>query len=111
VLFLPARFQVDDRDYAQLRDIVSSAGGTLVRDGASDLFQRAFSDVPLPQLDALPALRNALPGPDVFFQRTVHFTPRGHDVVADALARFIREERLLDGVVRETAQGSGGQVP
>jgi hypothetical protein len=40
-------------------------------------------------LDALPALRAALPGPDVFFQQTVHLTPRGHEIVAQALGDFI----------------------
>jgi lysophospholipase L1-like esterase len=110
VLFLPARFQVDDRDYGQLREIVAGAGGTLVRDGASVLFRRAFSDVLLPQLDGLTALRAALPGPDVFFQRTVHFTPRGHEVLAQALARFLESEQLVEGDGRLTAR-NGGQVP
>ena len=40
--------------------------------------------------DPLPAMRAALPGADLFFQQTVHLTPRGHEIVADAFERFLR---------------------
>jgi lysophospholipase L1-like esterase len=90
VLLMPARFQVDDADYGRLKDAVSGAGGTLVRDAATARFAEALAPLALPQFDALPALRAALPGPDVFFQQTVHLTPRGHEVVARALEAFIR---------------------
>jgi hypothetical protein len=95
VLLMPARFQVDDADYGRLREIVDHLGGELNRDAASERFERALAAVPIPRLDALPALRAALPGPDLFFQQTVHLTPRGHVVVADALERFITEHRLM----------------
>jgi lysophospholipase L1-like esterase len=97
VMFVPARFQVNDVDYRQLNSAVSQAGGALVRDAASERFDTAFSELPLPRLDVLPALR-ATPRPDdMFFQQTVHLTPRGHEVVADAMERFIREKGLADG--------------
>ena len=95
VMLMPARFQVDDADYGRLKDIVSGAGGTLVRDAATTRFAEALRPLGLPVFDALPPLRAALPGPDVFFQQTVHLTPRGHRVVADALARFLRGQGLL----------------
>ena len=57
-------------------------------------FDAALAPLPLPQLDLLPALRGALPGPDLFFQETVHLTPRGHDVVAARSTRS-SEQRLL----------------
>jgi lysophospholipase L1-like esterase len=97
VLLMPARFQVDDADYGRLRQAVAQAGGELVRDAATERFDAALADLPVPRFDALPALRGALPGPDVFFQQTVHLTPRGHAIVAEALERFLRESRLLDG--------------
>ena len=97
VVLMPARFQVDDADYGRLREAVAQSGGELIRDAASERFDRALADLPVPRFDALPALRASLPGPDVFFQQTVHLTPRGHAVVADALERFLRESRLLDG--------------
>ena len=50
---------------------------------------------PIPRIDLLPALRRAQPGPDLFFQDTVHLTPHGHQVVADALDAFIVERSLL----------------
>ena len=93
---MPARFQVDDADYGRLREAVAQSGGELVRDGATERFATALDGVPVPRFDALPALRSALPGPDVFFQQTVHLTPRGHEIVAGALERFLRESGLLD---------------
>jgi lysophospholipase L1-like esterase len=97
VMFIPARFQVNDLDYRQLNSAVSQAGGELVRDAASQRFETAIAELPLPRLDLLPVLR-ATPRPDeMFFQQTVHLTPRGHEVVADAMERFIREKGLADG--------------
>jgi hypothetical protein len=95
VVLMPARFQVDDGDFGRLKEIVSAAGGTLVRDGATERFDQALAPLGLPRLDVLPALRSALPGPDLFYQETVHLTPRGHAVVAEALDRFIEDHRLL----------------
>ncbi len=95
IVFMPARFQVDDADYGRLRDIVDSSGGELLRDSASLRFAQALAPLGLPELDVLPALRAALPGPDLFYQETVHLTPRGHEVVAEALARFIEDRQLL----------------
>jgi hypothetical protein len=96
VVLMPARFQVDDADYGRLREAVSDAGGELVRDAATERFASALEGVRVPRFDVLPALRSALPGPDVFFQQTVHLTPRGHEIVAGALERFLRESGLLD---------------
>jgi hypothetical protein len=95
IVLMPARFQVDDGDYGRLRDAVSQAGGELVRDAANERFNRALADIPVPRFDTLPALRDALAGPDLFFQQTVHLTPRGHEVVAAALERFLRDSGLL----------------
>jgi hypothetical protein len=95
IALMPARFQVDDADYGRLREAVAAAGGDLRRDAASERFDQALADLPLPRVDLLPSLRAALPGTDLFFQETVHLTPRGHVVVAEALDRFIMEHRLL----------------
>jgi lysophospholipase L1-like esterase len=92
VMLMPARFQVDDGDYGRLKEAVEGAGGQLVRDGATQRFDEALAAVPVPRFDALPPLRAALPGPDVFFQQTVHLTPRGHEIVAAALEAFIRKQ-------------------
>jgi lysophospholipase L1-like esterase len=95
IVLMPARFQVDDGDYGRLKDIVSATGGTLVRDAATERFDQALAPLGIPRLDVLPALRAALPGPDLFYQETVHLTPRGHVVVAEALDRFLEDHRLL----------------
>jgi lysophospholipase L1-like esterase len=92
ILLMPARFQVDDADYGRLRDIVANAGGELVRDAATERFSAALADLQLPMLDLLPVLRAATPGPDLFFQENVHLTLRGHALVGQALARFVREQ-------------------
>jgi len=94
VMLMPARFQVDDADYGRLKDVVKGAGGELVRDAATARFDEALRPLALPQFDALPSLRAALPGPDVFFQQTVHLTPRGHEIVARALEAFLRGQGL-----------------
>jgi lysophospholipase L1-like esterase len=96
VVLMPARFQVDDADYGRLREAVRAAGGQLVRDGATVRFEEALAGIDAPRFDPLPALRAALPGPDLFFQQTVHLTPRGHEVVARALEAFLRDARLLE---------------
>jgi SGNH hydrolase-like domain, acetyltransferase AlgX len=95
VVLMPARFQVDDADYGRLKAIVAAAGGSLVRDAATERFEAALAPLGIPRLDVLPALRAALPGPDLFYQETVHLTPRGHAVVAATLDRFIEDHGLL----------------
>ena len=89
VALMPARFQVDDPDYLRLKDAVAAAGGELVRDAATQRFDRGLAPVPIPRLDLLPALRSGLPGPDLFYQESVHLTPRGHDIVAATLDAFV----------------------
>ena len=92
---MPARFQIDDPDYGRLKAIVAEAGGNLVRDAATERFDAALAPVSVPRLDLLPGLRAARPGPDLFFQTNVHLTRRGHEVVAEALGRFIVDQDLL----------------
>jgi hypothetical protein len=95
VVLMPARFQVDDADFGRLKTTVTQAGGELDRDGANRRFEDALSEVPVPRIDLLPALRARLPGPDLFYQETVHLTPLGHEVVASALDEFLRSSGLL----------------
>ena len=95
IALMPARFQVDDADYGRLKEAVAAAGGDLQRDAASERFAAALAPLSLPQVDLLPALRQARSGTDLFFQETVHLTPRGHEVVAAALDAFIDEQHLL----------------
>jgi lysophospholipase L1-like esterase len=96
VVLMPARFQVDDPDYGRLKHAVANAGGELIRDAATRRFEEALAPVTVPRLDLLPELRARVPGPDLFFQTNVHLTPHGHQVVADALARFVRGHNLLE---------------
>jgi GDSL-like Lipase/Acylhydrolase family len=95
VVLMPARFQVHDGDYQHLREAVRQTGGELVRDAANARFEATLADLALPRLDLLPALRRESDGTDVFYDTTVHLTPRGHALVAAALERFLRDERLL----------------
>jgi lysophospholipase L1-like esterase len=92
VMLMPARFQVNDEDYGNLKEAVEAAGGRLVRDAATARFDAALAPLPIPRFDTLPSLRAA--GPEVFYVSTVHLTPRGHVVVADALEAFIRRQGL-----------------
>jgi lysophospholipase L1-like esterase len=92
IVLMPARFQVDDADYGRLAQAVADAGGRLVRDAASQRFDEGLASLPAPRLDLLPGLRAALPGPDLFYQETVHLTPRGHQVVAEGLESFVEQQ-------------------
>lgn len=94
IVLMPARFQVDDADYGRLREAVAQAGGELLRDAATERFAAELSSLKLPMTDLLPPLRQAPPGPDLFFQHNVHLTPRGHTIVADHLARFLSANGL-----------------
>jgi lysophospholipase L1-like esterase len=120
LVLMPARLQVDDADYGRLAQTVREAGGTMVRDGATDRFRTALGPLRLPMLDPLPAFRRALPGPDIFFQSTVHLTPHGHELLAAALEAFVREQGLLDPAPalekspltpNPLSQGRGGYSP
>jgi len=91
VVLMPARFQIDDADYGRLREIVALAGGELRRDAATERFAAALHATGLPVMDLLPTLRAVPAGPDLFFQENVHLTPRGHAIVGEALAAFVRE--------------------
>ena len=92
VVLMPARFQIDDGDFGRLKVIVAQSGGTLVRNAASERFRHALAPLGLPMLDLLPVLESQPDRSDLFFQRNVHLTPRGHDVVAEALYRFLRAD-------------------
>lgn len=104
LVLMPARLQVDDADYGRLAQMTREAGGVMVRDAATTRFREALAPLGLPMLDPLPAMRRTLPGPDLFFQSTVHLTPRGHEVMADALDTFLREQHLLASTPPRTQQ-------
>jgi hypothetical protein len=98
---MPARFQLVDADYERMRLAVANARGELVRDAATDRFAAGLSELGLPVLDLLPALRSAGPGSDLFFQQNVHLTPRGHETVAAALETFLERHGLQDPAIRD----------
>jgi len=95
VVLVPARFQVDDENFDSLKAIVADSGERLLRDAATDRFASALSALGLPMVDTLPALRAASGEARVFMRSTAHFTPHGHDVLAGALAGFLRDSGLL----------------
>ncbi|HEX5069099.1 MAG TPA: hypothetical protein VFV78_02700 [Vicinamibacterales bacterium] len=94
LVLMPARFQTDDADYGHLKAIVHEAGGELVRNAASTRFQDALKPLGLPMVDLEPVLFAQPERMGLFFQRTVHLTPRGHDVVAGALFEFMQSSGL-----------------
>lgn len=94
LLLMPARFQTDDGDFSRLEAILAQGGQTLVRDAATERFKAALAPLGLPTLDALEALKGAPRRNELFFQQTVHLTPRGHEVLAEALERFVFDSGL-----------------
>jgi lysophospholipase L1-like esterase len=95
IVLVPARFQLDTTDYDRISPGVTRHGYELARDGASVRFAEAFESLGLPVLDLLPAFRASANPAGVFFQRTVHLTPQGHAIAAEALARFVDERALV----------------
>jgi len=96
IVLMPARFQTDDADFSRLAVIVSRGGGTLVRNSSSDRFRAALAPLGLPVLGLQPILAAQPQREDLFFQRNVHLTPRGHAVVADALFQFMQQNGLAN---------------
>jgi hypothetical protein len=94
LVLMPARFQVEDGDYGRLAAFVRQAGATLVRQAGTERFARTLAPLGLPTLDLLPVLEREPNRIDLFFQRNVHLTPRGHDVVAGALFEFLQASGL-----------------
>ena len=95
IVLMPARFQVNDEDFGNLSAIVREAGGELDRNASSRRFQDALAPLGLPMIDLQPVLFDQPNRAGIFFQRTVHLTPRGHDVVARSLLEFLQTNRLL----------------
>ena len=96
VVLLPARLQLNDRNFEGLEARVRAAGGHMERDAATIRFKRALATLDVPVLDALPAFRARPDREQLYFLRTAHFTPRGHEALAEQLERFLEEEQLID---------------
>ena len=88
-VLMPARFQLDDGDFGRLRERVQAAGHELIRQAATERFRTALAPLGLPMLDLLPVLQAQENPTGLFFQRNIHLTPRGHQVVGHALAGFV----------------------
>ena len=63
----------------------------LVRNAATERFATALAPLGLPMIDLQPVLAAQPDRGGLFFQRNVHLTPRGHDVVAGALFDFLED--------------------
>ena len=97
VLLLPARLQLNDRNFEDLETSVREAGGRMERDIATVRFRRAVETLEIPMLDPLPGFRARPDREDLYFLRTAHFTPLGHEALAEQLERFLRQEQLVAG--------------
>jgi len=100
IALMPARFQTNDPDYQRLDATVSHAGGVLDRDSASRRFRDALAPLELPMTDLQTVLARQPDREGLFYQQTVHLTPRGHKVVADALFDFLQTAGLLSDRAR-----------
>ena len=104
IVLLPARFQVRDDDYANLRAIVEASGATLLRDAGTKRFEEALAPLGLPMMDALQVLRPPPQNPELFFATTAHLTVTGHAVLAAGLEDFLRSSGLLAPVRRTSVR-------
>ena len=91
---MPARFQTNDVDFGHLNNTVRDAGGVLLRNSGTDRFQEALQPLGLPLINLQTSLASEPHRMGLFFQRTAHLTPRGHDAVAGALFDFFESSGL-----------------
>jgi len=56
----------------------------------------SIASLGLPHLELIGGLTKSPPGDPNYFPRNRHFTPRGHRLIAEALARFLEREGLLE---------------
>jgi len=95
IVLVPARFQLDPAEYQRMHAEVSRFGFELDVDGASARFRQSYAPLELPLLDLLPAFRAAPHPSRLFFERTVHLTPEGHEVAAGAIVQFLEDQGLV----------------
>ena len=77
-----------------------SSGGELVRNSGTARFREALAPLGLPTLDLLPVLEAQPNRVTLFYQRTIHLTPHGHEVVAGALFEFLKTSGLMQAAMR-----------
>ncbi|HSC26510.1 MAG TPA: hypothetical protein VLD67_04500 [Vicinamibacterales bacterium] len=97
VLFLPARFQLVEKDFADLSVETRKEGVRLDRDGATRRFRAAYAELEIPQLDLLEQLRRKSDPAALYFEQNIHLSARGHAEVAAAIESFLRSEQLVTG--------------
>jgi lysophospholipase L1-like esterase len=107
ILLMPTRFQTDDADFRNMDEAVRKAGGTMIRNAGTDRFRQAFAPIGVPMFDVLPALLAQPHRADLFYQQNVHFTPRGHEVAAEAIFQFLESS----GVAGDVAKSPNHQIP
>ena len=95
LVLVPAKFQVNDVDFEWLNADVTRAGGRLDRHSATERVTKSLAPLGLPTLDLLPIFQAQPNRQDLFFQRNVHLTARGHEVVEAALFEFLRTTGLV----------------
>lgn len=95
VVLAPARFQLDPEEFRRMQESVEPAGYQLEVDAATDRFREALAPLGLPTLDLLPAFRASADPHGVFLETTVHLTPAGHRVAADAIVSFLAASHLV----------------
>lgn len=95
LVLVPARFQVNDVDYGWMDAAVKQAGAQLIRQSGTDRFAKALAPLGLPTLDLLPIFLDQPHRQDLFFQRNVHLTARGHEVTEAALFEFLKTHGFL----------------
>lgn len=111
VVLLPARLQVNDRNFADLAATVRAAGGRLERNAATTRFLRMLQTLDVPVLNVLPGFEARPDREQLYFLRTAHLTPLGHEALAEQLERFLRTEGLVPIPAPTVARQASPPVP
>jgi hypothetical protein len=96
-VLMPARFQINDAEFAQFLASSADWGGKLERHAATHRFAGALAPLGYPTLDLLPVYSAADEGPALHFVRNSHLTEHGHQITADAMVQFLSTHQMVRG--------------
>lgn len=94
IVLMPARLQLDGEEFERMRAPVAAVGYAMGVDTATARFAAALRPLGAPMVDLLPAFRRAPDPKRVFFDSTVHLTPEGHAIAANAILAFLDAQGL-----------------
>ncbi len=96
-VLMPARFETNDAEFERVSAAATGMGRVVKRHAATERFSSALTPLGYPILNLLPVFASTRDVSTLHFVRNSHLTARGHQVAADAIARFLITSGLIPG--------------